>query len=100
MWWGWAHSRDSADWVGVDVGVSETGGNPRWGEERVTRNVALYLLQGRTSRFGSWMNWEEVEEPCCELRGTVTPVGPQVMGFYPLFTTPRPGVSSVFGNVM
>lgn len=34
------------------------------------------------------MGWEEVEEPCCELRGTLTPVEPQVMGFYQLFNKP------------
>ena len=53
---------------------------------------------GQDLWVGGWMGWEEVEEPCCELQGTLTPLRPQVMGFYQLFNKRRPGVSCFLGN--
>lgn len=76
------------------MGVLEADGSRRWGEERAGTIPAT----GQDLRVRGWMGWEEVDEPYCELRGSLTPLKPQVMGFYRLFNQPRPGIFCFLGN--
>lgn len=80
--------------LGYVVDVSEVGVTDGVRSKRLASWHHICYGAGPPDRC--WMGWEEVKEPSCELRGTLTPVGPQLMGFYWLFN--KPGVSCFLGN--
>lgn len=53
---------------------------------------------GQDLGAGGWMGWEEVQESCCDLKQTLTPVRAQAVGFYQLFVKPSSGVSCFLDN--